>query len=371
MNFFITFGDHKDPKNGGAKFTAAFISLAESANVSLNIFNYYENNGSRNKLYRKVLSLFYFIFKKIPVPVGYFYSYRLLSVLNEKIIDALDKKQNVTLVIDHLELCYIASYFSDLYPGSIRYIHLSHNNEPLVFNERIGSKFLLKVINFISDYGSYEKKVLNKMDFIFSISNTEMELYKKRYPELDMAVLPPLFSYKVKEKNEHDSINKKIVFAADFSWFPNMDAYIWVRDVFLPLLPKGFTIYIYGLNQDLLVPPVKELEHKIEYCGYVDDVQDIWDKAFFSIAPINKGAGINIKVAESLHNRVPVIASELAVEGIDESMLGGVRQASLNPEEWIGILEYYLSNSEYCDLVDEISYPSLESYIKLLAQKVN
>jgi glycosyltransferase involved in cell wall biosynthesis len=67
------------------------------------------------------------------------------------------------------------------------------------------------------------------------------------------------------------------------------------------------------------VPPeVASLEaHNIRVLGYVEDLDKVLDAARVSIAPMRFGAGLKGKVARSMANGTPVVASSIAIEGMD------------------------------------------------------
>ncbi|MDP2106387.1 MAG: glycosyltransferase, partial [Desulfobulbaceae bacterium] len=71
--------------------------------------------------------------------------------------------------------------------------------------------------------------------------------------------------------------------------------------------------------------------------GFVRDLDQVWQEVDLMIQPISCGAGINIKVAESLYNRMPIIATPLAVRGIslhDDPAIKILAEA----HEWINYL---------------------------------
>jgi len=63
--------------------------------------------------------------------------------------------------------------------------------------------------------------------------------------------------------------------------------------------------------------------------GYVPDIQIFWSSIDVFVAPIMSGAGVNVKICESLANGVPVVASPHAVRGLTENVMrcGGITLA--------------------------------------------
>lgn len=105
------------------------------------------------------------------------------------------------------------------------------------------------------------------------------------------------------------------------NFFANREAALYLVEQLAPALARrGKTqIWIAGNAFD----PANwhgDLPSNVHILGRVDDLTDLYCKAAAFVAPIFSGAGMKVKIAESLMHGCPVIGSEFALRGyVDES----------------------------------------------------
>jgi glycosyltransferase involved in cell wall biosynthesis len=103
----------------------------------------------------------------------------------------------------------------------------------------------------------------------------------------------------------------------------------------MPLLVKAapeIKLRVVGSN-----PPQSVLELKnenVEIVGYVENLGEELQAARLSVAPLRFGAGLKGKVATSMANGTPVVASGIAVEGMDIKMNTDYLLAN-SPEDFV------------------------------------
>lgn len=108
-----------------------------------------------------------------------------------------------------------------------------------------------------------------------------------------------------------------VMFLGGYGHPPNVDAVeYFVRDV-LPLIhaeEPGLVFYAVGANPP---PRLRELESDtVVVTGLVPDLRPWFDRCRVSVAPLRYGAGIKGKVAVAMSYGVPVVATRVAVEGM-------------------------------------------------------
>lgn len=108
------------------------------------------------------------------------------------------------------------------------------------------------------------------------------------------------------------------LFIGSFQHPPNVDAVLYFTTEIYPLvqrrLPKA-RFYIIG---DKAPPEVIALANEsIIVTGFIHDVQPSFDSVKLSIAPLRWGAGVKGKINQSMGLGVPVVATSIAVEGMD------------------------------------------------------
>jgi hypothetical protein len=123
----------------------------------------------------------------------------------------------------------------------------------------------------------------------------------------------------------------------------NSDAARWLLEVLAPRLPASCRLVIAGPASERFAAPPR-LRVDVRCLGAVDDLDSLIRTADFCLAPLAAGAGIKTKVLHYLAHSRRVIATPLAMEGIDDPP--GVVTAPLE-----GFAEMVL------DQLDEIETP--------------
>ena len=350
---FLTLGDYRRPVTGGAKYSHEFLNLLSNKNVS--VLSLYDYIYSENKYVRLIVSAFLMIFLRLPLPVVYFFSrgYKLAicSYLKNATSDCI-------VIIDHLELCYLIDDIQR--ESNAKIYHLSHNREVKIFEDKTAKGVVYLFSEFFAPYLEYEKRVLFKINKLFAISDTEANYYKMINPDLSVVVVPPVFSYEpVSESFDLGFASKvKISFLANFNWLPNIRALEWIVNSLCPVLSDCFEIHVFGKGAEKIFDS-HGCPSNIVYHGFVDDVTDVFKTTFFTISPMSLGAGVNIKVCESLYNHVPVLVSPLSRDGIPDCYANGLVEVGLVADDWNSILVYYKNNTDdYFSLRNSIHYIS-------------
>ena len=101
-------------------------------------------------------------------------------------------------------------------------------------------------------------------------------------------------------------------FLANFRYWPNLDAFDLLKRHWAPALKRvGWRTLVAGLSSERLAA-----EGDLEILGPVRKVEDFYAQVDLALAPIRLGAGIKVKVVESLMAGRPVIATSQAVQGL-------------------------------------------------------
>ena len=138
---------------------------------------------------------------------------------------------------------------------------------------------------------------------------------------------------------------------ANFAHPPNADAALWFADAVLPLVRADMpdiTFHIVGAD-----PPATLADRQgqgIVTHGWVADLTALYARVRLSVAPLRFGAGLKGKVAGSLAQGVPVIATTVAVEGMGLAEGDGVAIAD-EPEAFArALLHVYRDASAWSQL---------------------
>ena len=100
-------------------------------------------------------------------------------------------------------------------------------------------------------------------------------------------------------------------FLANFRYWPNLDAFDLLNRHWAPALKRvGWRTVVAGLSSERLAAG-----SDLEVLGSVEKVEDFYAQTDITLAPIRLGAGIKVKVVESLMAGRPVVATSQALQG--------------------------------------------------------
>ncbi len=165
-----------------------------------------------------------------------------------------------------------------------------------------------------------EWKLFRKADTVMYPSEVEVSEIKNEDSEVH-AVAIPLYVLDVIEK---PFLKKEpmLLFVGGFNHPPNVDAVNWFVSEILPLVKSevaDVTLHIVGSNMpDGICALAGEGVHIHGYLSD-DELEQLYDRALMSIAPLRFGAGIKGKILESMANGVPMVTTSIGAEGIPSS----------------------------------------------------
>lgn len=156
----------------------------------------------------------------------------------------------------------------------------------------------------------YETKCIKDFDFVITLNNKDGEIISKYS---DVHILNPYINIMKLNKKKHDGVN--IMFWGAMNRFENEDAVMYFINEIWPNVNKSnVKFYIVGANPSAQVK--KLANDNIIVTGFVTDPKEIFEKMDISIVPLRLGAGVKIKVLESLASGLPVITTSVGAEGI-------------------------------------------------------
>jgi glycosyltransferase involved in cell wall biosynthesis len=107
-----------------------------------------------------------------------------------------------------------------------------------------------------------------------------------------------------------------IVFLGFLEYAPNRDAIEFFGDHIWPHILEGFPRARFEIIGKGPAVTFRNMTN-VHFRGYVDDLALAYNDASVMVAPIRAGSGVKNKVLEAMAYGVPVVATSLAVEGID------------------------------------------------------
>ncbi len=153
-------------------------------------------------------------------------------------------------------------------------------------------------------------------DEVREIQNTDETINARQIP---LYILNPddmaQYTYSARKR-------KNIMFVAGFQHTPNIDGAIWfVKNVFPKIKQqyKDIKLYLVGSNP---TDEILQLASKdVIVTGFVTDAEldKFYSEIRLVVVPLRTGAGVKGKIIESVFHKVPVITTDIGIEGIDNS----------------------------------------------------
>ena len=116
-----------------------------------------------------------------------------------------------------------------------------------------------------------------------------------------------------------------VAFVATMGWAPNVDAAVWFgHEVWPAVLRRSPDARLLLVGRDP-APPVQALASpSVEVSGTVSDVRPFLSQARVTVAPLRAGGGTRLKILEALDAGRPVVATSIAVDGLEDLIDEGV-----------------------------------------------
>lgn len=280
---------------------------------------YFFKRASYPNIFRKLLFLGLNFFKAphLPVTTGYFYTEKI----KKEVEQVLGHRKYDLIVFDGL---HPFTSFMDLAEfKNIRVVYRAHNVEGDLWttaasktNNRIIQKLLLWQGKKMCEL---ELSLIHRSSRVWNIAEEDLKRFQTlllgNAKKLDF--IPVGLDFKRSQVARKVATNKtiKLLFLGKMDWAPNKDGLKWfLEDVWSQLDTNRFELTIVGSGDsswgtELFKRP------GINFLGFVKDLDSVYADCDFSIIPIRYGSGTRIKVIESISKGVPIISTEMGVQG--------------------------------------------------------
>ena len=161
-----------------------------------------------------------------------------------------------------------------------------------------------------------EYALIDEADETWVVSESERQFLRRERPNKSIAVVSNIVD--APGSTTPFSLRRDFLFIGSFQHPPNVDAVVFFMREVYPLLQAQLSQANFYIIGDKAPPEVIGFasEHVI-VTGLQPDVQPFFDSVKLSIAPLRYGAGVKGKINQSMGLGVPVVATSIAVEGMD------------------------------------------------------
>jgi glycosyltransferase involved in cell wall biosynthesis len=161
-----------------------------------------------------------------------------------------------------------------------------------------------------------EYELIDQSDETWVVSSSEQRLLKEKWPRKSIQVVSNIVD--ASGSKTPFALRRDWLFIGGFQHRPNVDAVLFfVQEIFPLISPRlrDAKFYIIGDN----APPeiVALADDRIVVTGLQRDARPFFDRVKLSVAPLRFGAGVKGKINQSMGCGVPVVATSVAVDGID------------------------------------------------------
>jgi glycosyltransferase involved in cell wall biosynthesis len=122
------------------------------------------------------------------------------------------------------------------------------------------------------------------------------------------------------QKERQHASEPTILSVGTFKWLPNIEAVDFLVKKVWPLIKKAVPsarLMIVGNAPTKTVLNYGLKDPQITVAGKVADIRDAFTSAHVLVAPVFSGKGTRYKILEAMASGTPVVASKIAVEGLD------------------------------------------------------
>lgn len=225
--------------------------------------------------------------------------------------------------IIQFESIFVAPYLSIVNEHSSgKKICRIHNIEHLIW-QRITSNeksiFKRKYLRLLTDrLKNFELDILNQFDLILNISKKEeaellkMGIHTPQY-HVPYGIERPRFQRK---KIAQEVLS--VYHIGSMDWIPNQEGVLWfIKNAWPKVLEKQpqLKLYIAGKNMPNFI--YKYASDNIEIVGEVDEMNTFSLEKNIMIIPLKSGAGMRIKLLESMILGKTIVSTKLGVESFD------------------------------------------------------
>lgn len=251
-----------------------------------------------------------------------------------------------------------------------------HKNKIMMLHDVISQKeerkknllnFLFKVMVIYT-----EKLVLSiPNSTLLCFSQKDKDLIHQRYNK-NAHIVNFVINSQIKEIILNEIEEESFCFFGAWNRKENSEGLEYFINFIIPSLPKNLVYYIIGsgLSNDLknkinIYPNVKIL-------GFVENPYPIIARCKGLIAPIFQGAGVKVKVIESLACGTHVIGTDMAFEGINFEFPNAM-STCVTPEDFVNMIMLIIGSVSLCDKLN-LQKSFLQAYsstdINILIQSI-
>jgi polysaccharide biosynthesis protein PslH len=204
----------------------------------------------------------------------------------------------------------------------------------------------------------YERNLCNRADIVFASPNDIDDLVAIGADRSRCRITYHLGddSQLTLPDMKFDETDKQLLYIGTLNWEANIDGLLWFFEEIWSTVHAAdpdITLKIVGKNPDQSLIDAAEDLPNIEFMGFVDDLEPLFNHSRLFIAPLRFGSGIKVKVLNAMCRGIPVITTDVGAEGLEvktsqhlviandaENMSNSILNLMSNKQTWQHLAEH-------------------------------
>jgi len=162
-----------------------------------------------------------------------------------------------------------------------------------------------------------EINIAKQADVTLAITDDEKIILKKEGIQ-NVAIIPNIHQLRIDRNAENSCAERDgLLFIGGYLHKPNIDAAIWLVKEIMPIVWKSIpTLKVTLLGSNPTNEVLKLQSECVNVPGYIHDVSSYFNNSKIFVAPLRFGAGMKGKIGQSLEFGLPIVSTDIGVEGI-------------------------------------------------------
>lgn len=193
---------------------------------------------------------------------------------------------------------------------------LDHPNKVLISHDVIAQRYSRIYAGVFMPFVRLSERLVikNRNNKVFTFSQKDKQLLKNLY--LVDSEVTCLYIDDIVIKSRPKNIGNYYVFFANWKRWDNLSGLKWFIKYVLPEVNDNIEFKIIGCGLQNSVLELLLEYPNVEYLGFIDDPYPLISNSRALLSPLFTGAGVKVKVLESLASGTHVIGTEISFEGI-------------------------------------------------------
>jgi glycosyltransferase involved in cell wall biosynthesis len=234
-----------------------------------------------------------------------------------KLIQDLTRGERFDVLhLDHLDA---SLYARDNYSPAVIYLD-EHNYETALLKSVCDStsKPLLHwyLNSQLEKLEHFERQMLSSVDAVSVVSADDAQKVRAAVPEITCEIIPNGVDLAFFDIPRHPR-PYRVVSVGSLDWLPNIEGILWFLDTVWPSVVESrpaATLHIVGRNPQRAL--LKRASDRVTVAGSVEDVREHVQDAAAFVVPLLAGGGTRLRVLEAMAMRIPIVSTQMGVEGI-------------------------------------------------------